>query len=364
MRFAGWVAAAVAVSACGQAGTVAPVDAGSGSVGHDGGADAGAPDGGPTASDCTGIVPASTGAALSFDVPEQAGKTCAFATSDGRGIVAVESHDAGTTPAPDDGVRWFELSANGTYQNDSFPGPSALFPQPVGFQGYTTSWVALWTESGLANFSPVESGATVGPAFANSGTVALGSNGGLTLHRIDVAGNESGSASAQAAGTPLAVAEDQGGQILAVVQSGGAAKGLWFDLAHGAAGTPFDLGAVSHEAIARGLVGGGVAVRLDGRWTAVVQPGSSAPAAPPDWMNTQGARTRTLPDFALVRGGKAYAVSEAGRSSIDLVSTGGNACGTVAFSGVASLTVGADGTVVGSSGANGCGKVFWRGALR
>jgi hypothetical protein len=358
MRYAGWGAVVFALCACGGAGAPVVVttgDGGGGSTLPDAG-DAGPGDAGPGA-DCNGIVPSSPGSALAFDVPESIGKSCVFATSDGQGIVAAESHDAGTTPAPNDQVRWFTLGQNGSYQGNSFPAPFAFLPQPSGFEGYSASWVYLWDQYGKPTpVLIVEQGAVIGPAFNGSGTVAAGATAsGISVHRVDGVDNKA--ASAQVAGTPWAAAEDRSGAILAVVQSGGAAKGVWFDLAKGTAGAAFDLGAAAHEAVARPLSSGGIAVRLDGHWVATVQPGATQTSAAPAWL-------RDGSDFALARGGKAYAVTQNRSSAIEFVSTQGNVCGSMTFTGAGNLSVGADGTVIGGTGTGGCTKVFWRGALK
>jgi hypothetical protein len=223
----------------------------------------------------------------------------------------------------------------------------------LGFEGYSASWVYLWDQYGKPTpVLIVEQGAVIGPAFDGSGTVAAGATAsGISVHRVDGVDNKA--ASAQMAGTPWAAAEDRSGAILAVVQSGGAAKGVWFDLAKGTAGAAFDLGAAAHEAVARPLSSGGIAVRLDGHWVATVQPGATQTSAAPAWL-------RDGSDFALARGGKAYAVTQNGSSAIEFVSTQGSVCGSMTFTGAGNLSVGADGTVIGGTGTGGCTKVFWR----
>ena len=48
----------------------------------------------------------------------------------------------------------------------------------------------------------------------------------------------------------------------------------------------------------------------------------------------------------------------------DLVSTEGNLCGSMTLAGVTSVAIGADNSVIGSSGTGGCTKVFWRQLLK
>lgn len=361
MRWAVW-SAMIGLCACG--GSQMPAASahadGGGSITDPG--DAGAPDAGPAdagpSADCIGIVPAVRGGALSFDVPNSINLTCAGACTDGQGVIAVEGHDAGTPPNTDVGFSWTVFSNSGGYEG-AFKATAALFAQPTGFEGYTVSSIVLWDQYGGSQngFTPVENGALAGPAFGG-GTVAVGAtSSGIVVHRVDVHGNESARGSAPIVATPLAAAEDRSGQILAVLQSGGVAKGVWFDLAHGTSSAAFDLGPVSHEALARGLTDGGVAVRLDGKWAATAQSGNTRPGAPPAWL-PDGT------DFSLVRGGKAYAVWPGSGNSINLVSTAGNACGAVSFSGVSSVSVGTDGSVVGASGPGGCSKLVWRAALQ
>jgi hypothetical protein len=162
--------------------------------------------------------------------------------------------------------------------------------------------------------------------------------------------------SATAAGTFTALggAQDASGSVLALAGGPSGVLGIWVSLDRGTVGAPFSLGSAT-GATARALAGGGVAVRLDGHWTALLRPGDSTLQPAPAWL-------RDGDDFSLVRGDKAYAVVRG--SSVDLVSTLGNRCGSIAFPGQTALAVGADGTVIGSSGAGGCTTVFWPGLLK
>src|ERR1041384_7036735 len=126
MRWVAWVAAGV--FACGGSpGAPASGDGGSGSItGSDAGpadagsgSDAGPADAGYSGPDCTGIVPATSGSGITFDVPAGA---CSFATSDGRGAIAA----LGDQPA-----RCLEYDVRGTFTGN-FDSPIAL-PQATGF---------------------------------------------------------------------------------------------------------------------------------------------------------------------------------------------------------------------------------------
>lgn len=317
-------------------------------------ADGGA-DGGPSA-DCIGIVPSSIGTSLTFDVPIAPGKACAAASGDGDGMMVAESHDGGVSPGPSDPVTWNVFNTRGAWQGN-FAGGAAIFPQTSGYQGSASGYATTWNPYGAPMaFVAVEPGAVLAPGLSG-GTIAIGAaSGSVVLHRIDAAGNETATLKTAAAGAPWAGAQDQGGAILAVVQSGGIARGIWFDLAHGTAGAPFDLGPASRDALARPLSGGGIAVRLDGHWTATVNPVEPALHPAPAWL-ADGT------DFSIARGGMAYAVLQGG-NVVQLVSIQGASCGSVSFSGVSSVSLGADGTVIGASGATGCTKIFWRNALR
>ena len=367
MRWAGVWVAMFALSACGQ-GATAPIvigsgDGGSGSVVHpDAGPDAGA-GGGPNdagpAADCTGIVPASVGTALAFDVPDSAGKICAAATCDGNGMLIAESHDAGTSPAPSDEVVWNVFDVRGTWQGN-FKGGASIFPQPAGFAGYSAGFDTLWDAYGSPkNFVAVDARPVLVPGYA-SGTIAFGTAGtsGLTVHRVAATGSETAAGTAPVSGTFLirGGAEERSGAVVVVFEEAGGERFIWFDPALRVSLARSDLGPVVHEALARPLIGGGVAVRLDGHWAATLQPGDATVHPPPAFLGDST-------DFAPARGGQAYAVWQPGRSAVELVSAAGNSCGTLTFAGVSGVSLGQDGTVIGATSA-GCTKVFWHAALK
>jgi hypothetical protein len=127
------------------------------------------------------------------------------------------------------------------------------------------------------------------------------------------------------------------------------------DLTHGTSGQPFAIGS-ANAVVARPLLGGGIAVRLDSSWAGIAKPGDSTLHPAPAWLGNSS-------DFVPVRAGKAYALLKA-TNTVDLVSVQGNACGTVTFPGVSSVAIGLDGSVVGSTGQKGCTKFVWRDVLR
>lgn len=130
----------------------------------------------------------------------------------------------------------------------------------------------------------------------------------------------------------------------------------WVDLGRATSGPSFRAGTGS-SARALPLLGSGIAVQIDGRWVGVAEPGESTLRPAPAWLGDAA-------DFAPIRGAKAYAIVPPSGGVIAIVSSQGNACGTVAFPGVNGAAVGLDGTVVGSTGASGCTKYVWRNALR
>src|SRR5260221_5257388 len=112
----------IGICACGGSSHVntntPPPDGGGGNTTP---SDGGQPDAGPTdagpadagyAAECIGLVPASTGAAYTFTVPD--GVTCSAATSDGTGVLVAESHDGGSE------ITWNLFDTNGQWQ-DNFP---------------------------------------------------------------------------------------------------------------------------------------------------------------------------------------------------------------------------------------------------
>jgi len=309
----------------------------------------GGTDGGPVGADCSALVPPAPGSAITFDITAiDDDQMCAVSRVDGEGVIAASARSAKKP-------QWVQFDKSGI-RLGTFDGPADVFAQPQGFIGLfgqTRLDVIRWKAGG--DFTPLMPAGAIGPGFVN-GVVALSADSsGLTVTRIDGALNEIGSATVAGAFTPRGAAEDASGAILALTGSGTALTGFWVDMAKGSATEPFPLDSAT-SVVARPLLRGGIALQLDGRWTVVPAAGKSAQPAP-SWL--AGAA-----DFAPARGGKAYAVVPASGNVLGIVTPEGNACGSVTFPGVSNLSVGSEGTVVGSTGPRGCTKFVWRNALR
>jgi hypothetical protein len=354
MRWVGWLMV-VGALACGggHAGGGDP-DAGAGGTGVTPPVvDGGVPDAGPSV-DCDGVMPAPAGSAFTFDVlTNTPSETCDLATTDGQGIVAAKG---GST-------QWTEFSGVGTRNGSFQTAEPQLLPQTSGFVGLSgsaTLAVAGWDAFGN-NWPQFAAGGPAGmvalaPAQGDGAVVFSADSAGLRVRRLDATLAETQSLTVPGTFTPRGGAQDASGAVLALVGAGSAVSGVWVDLAKGTAGAPFPVDTAA-RVLARPLFGGGVVVRLDGRWSALLQPGDATLHPPPAWL-------RDGTDIAKVRAGKAYALVPATGGSVDLVSPQGNVCGTMPFPGVTSVAVGLDGSVVGSNGPTGCTKVFWRNALR
>jgi hypothetical protein len=351
MRWAGWLVGLFVIAAgCGGAsrdpgvGVITTPDGGD----SDGGVvDAGTP------AECAGLLPASTGTAYSFDVvPSDSGQTCDPAATDGDGVVAALAR--GTDPV------WYEFAPNYGGRSGNFGSPIAI-PQLQGFLGLwgtgANLTVAHFSQGGeVENPVPLGGSAVVlAPAYAGGAISLTAGASALTVRKHGADATELASTAVPGSFVPQAAAEDAGGTVLALTGDGVNVSGFWADLLQGTAGRPFVVGAGS-SALARSLPGGGIAVQVDGRWIGIAQPGQSAGQPVPSWL--AGAA-----DFALARGGKAYALLPKTGNAVGIVSLKGSSCGQLSFPGVTSVSLGVDGTVVGATGARGCTKYVWRGAL-
>jgi len=348
MRWAGWWVAVACSIACGGS------RPGGGSGGGGGDPDAGPADGGGTptdggvGADCTGLLPPAPGSAVIFDVTSS-GAACGATKIDGAGntICWVQSF-------------WVEYLPNGA-RNGTFGAPLDLFGQESGFIGVFGSaapyTVALWSDGGKQTQSDVTGVAlALGPA-SGPGVVAVAANSGtLSVEKLDGSGNEITSTDVTSSAMPIGAAEDASGAVLALTSSGASVSGFWVDLTRKSAGQPFAIGTAS-TVVARPLLGSGVALQLDGRWAGVLQPGETTLQPVPSWIGNAA-------DIVSVRGGSALALVPQTGNRVEIISPKGNSCGFVTFPGVSTVSVGVDGSAVGSTGTGGCTKLVWRNALR
>lgn len=161
----------------------------------------------------------------------------------------------------------------------------------------------------------------------------------------------------------------------------GSTAGRWLD-ANGAPLTPIfqaripSLGTESR--VLSPLMGGGLALRLDGTWAARFESGASEASAPPSWLAQRRGRLH------IVRGGKAYALlppaptAPVCRQQVEVLAPDGTLCGTLAFDTpegacvTSPLVLGADGSILQQqlqasppeNGMNGCTQKGWPGILR
>ena len=333
------------------------------------------PDGG-TSPDCDGILPATVGAPVTADMG--ANGTCSDATSDESGNVAAESHVAS------DQGDWLIFSARGTRTGSVSAISGDLFPQGRGFEGVRLAetpagprvpqFVRIAADGSTSHEAFLGNDETAAIAFRAwpDGLLAVMPHcsqppGTIELRRFRDDGSEIPRAtdvsSSEGCGFRAAANDPSGASLLAM---GGGAVGTSFLFRWvNPDGTPMSNffgfgGLVPDKVLLRVLVDGRIAVQADGHWMGVIAAeGGTTMTPPPAWMKDGH-------DFGIVRGERAYAVipRTGALNHLDLVSTKGTLCGTVTFPGVSGLTTGADGTVIGASGANGCTKKWWSGLLK
>jgi hypothetical protein len=344
MRWAGWWVAVACAVACGGS------QPGGGSGGG-GGTDAGPTDGGPdggVSSDCDNVQLPQPGTAVTFDVASS-GAPCGTTMIDGSGITVCRVQSA-----------WLEYLPNGT-RSGTFGAPPDLFAQRSGFIGVfgdaAPFTVALWSQGGREQLSDVTGDAlALGPA-SGAGVIAVTANSGtLSVQKLDATGNQITSTEVTSPATPVGAAEDATGAVLALTSSGNSVSGFWVDLTQKAAGQPFALGTASSVA-ARPLLGSGIVLRFDGRWVGVLHPGETTLQPPPSWIGTAA-------DVVQVRGGTALALVPPTGNRVEIISPKGNSCGFVTFPGVTAVSLGVDGSAVGSTGNGSCTKLVWRNMLQ
>jgi hypothetical protein len=355
-----------------------------------GAADAGT-DGGTSIADCEGIVPADLGASVTAQVtlrpPFRGDFTCSDATSDESGNVA-----AGLTinnPGEPAFGSWQIFNPAGAPQGSTPPIDGDLFPEGPGFEGAVLDTSASPPVDRFTLIQPDASrrdGQVVGGNGAVDRTFRSWPNGLLVVTTsCDIAGGlveirhfgADGSllfhGSNGGLGCPRTVAGagTPGGLSLVIFSTGQASQttgippmtefGVWFDATGKVFAGPFVVAPqpTPEDIIVRTLVDGSVAVRSGGHWLGVLPAnGGTTLQPPPSWLADGH-------DLTIVRNERAYALlPSGGLNHLDLVSIGGNVCGTVTFPGVQGVTTGADGTVIGASGTNGCTKTWWSGLLK
>jgi len=297
-------------------------------------------------------VPARPGSAIAFDIAVTANdQLCGASVADGDGVIAASV----TSAKPQ---QWWLFDPSSGAHSGTFEASPELLPQTKGFLGLAgpIQFVTLWNAYGAGQPGATPATAT-GPAFVSGGIALSADSSSLTVTKVDAQANGIGTPSkVEGTFSPLTAAEDSSGTVLALTGSSSAVSGIWVDMAKQTAGQPFAVGAAT-SVKARPLLGGGIAIQLDGRWAGVVRPGEVTLRPAPAWLGDSR-------DFIPAIGGKAYAMMPSSGNSVGIVSAQGNSCGAVTFPGVTSVSVGIEGTVVGSTGTAGCTKYVWRNALR
>jgi hypothetical protein len=368
------VFAAMAAWACGpidQSGASGAGGASDGGVAADGGVavdggaagGGGSPDGGGSAAlDCTGVVPADLGAAVTVTTPHGAGDVCWNATGDLSGNVAAEAHPGSQGDAWTG--TWQIWSATGAPRG-TFAGVGGdVYGQQEGFQSTQGSSVVAWSATGqAARRSPLDDKCSHEAFFSGTGgTLVLERCGAkLKAYRFDAQGAPGASAEIGDVAAAAGIIDFQNRTLIAVSQAGAYAA-RWYDVNLKPAAGPFALpGRGGSKPVVRPLVGGGAAIQIDGAWVAVSQSGAGSAQAAPEWLASHANF-----DLQFIRQARAYAlIPRAGapaRDTLDLYSGAGERCGALKFP-VDGLSMGPDGTVIGSSGDAGCTHAFWSGLL-
>jgi len=331
--------------------------------------------------DCVGIVPDGLPESRSAAIPRYEGQFCGSVTVDGQGNVAGGSGYPGGNFA-----RWTMFSTAGD-QLGQVDAHLALMPQESGFQGMYTVlddpwsdriWIhAAWdpsgrrrTENGLGSDMYCRFQLQRNLAGGSQALMACTSSGNLSVRRFDAEGHPLSywiPVSDRSNGVTGAI--DLNGLTLLVFLDATmfgfgpddyAAR--WYDESGNPITDYFPLftGPGDHQssnAIARPLIGGGVAVQIRGEWVAVSPSGAAVSLPPPEWL-----ASHSNYDSEIVRGGRAYALIPKwpveDRNTVPLYSASGNHCGDVTFP-LPNVTVGIDGTAISSSGDGLCTMTWW-----
>ena len=323
----------------------------------------------PTA--CEGIVPSSNPNPVSVTVPHQGGDACWYLTTDDQGDVAAEAHPSNGPP------RWQLWSPSGSPLGSRTAGFD-FFGQQSGFEGTHvesgSTFFARYSNAGAELSRTLLGGSGCGgEAFlsATSGALVLGgcANGPLTASIFDENGGLAVSKAVAPKRADAVGLVDAKGAALVVVWSGsavgnsGKAAGRWFDASLSPTTDWFALPGNGDRPVLRPLANGGAALQAGGSWVATVGSGKGGWDPPPAWL-----ASRSSTDFVVVRQGRAYALiaksgSSSPRNRLELYTPEGEHCGAGTFP-AEGLSLGPDGTVIGSGGEGGCQVTWWPAVLR
>jgi hypothetical protein len=308
-------------------------------------------------------MPSDLGSAVTVTTPHAGGDVCWNATSDLSGNVAAEAHASSMGDAWTGS--WQIWSATGAARGGFSGVGGDVFGQQEGFHSTQGKDHVVWSASGQAARRTGLDDKCAHEAFraVPGGSLVLERCGTkLNAHRFDAAGNKIASAELGQAAQVAGLVDAQGRTLVAVSQSGVYAA-RWYDENLKAASDPFALpGGGNSKPFVRALVLGGAAIQIDGSWVATSRSGLGASEGVPDWL-----ASHKNWDLEVIRQGRAYALiprsGAAARDTLELYSGAGERCGQVKFP-VDGLSMGPDGTVIGSAGEAGCTHQFWSGLLK
>jgi hypothetical protein len=331
--------------------------------------------------DCAGMMPSNLPESRTVLIGHPQGVACGHVTVDGLGNVAAAVEGSG-------GGLWHVFNPEGVELGTFGSTTIDLMPQSIGFQGlwrechdvdcndYPSSWQpdgtrrinrrGIYTTLYQSHLERIQDGGSqilVIPWYEVSGLP-------ITLIRLDAAGMstaESDVVRVNETGRWVVGAVDLNGLTLLVFMDGArlgfgendlAAR--WYD----GTGLPISdyfvlwtsEGTRSNPWL-RPLIGGGIALQIEGNWVAMSPGGKAVSTAVPDWL-----AARSNFDIEIVRGGRAHALIPKwpvpDRSTIPLYSPTGSHCGDATFP-QPNVTVGIDGTVISSTGDDACTITWW-----
>ena len=321
--------------------------------------------------------------ALTAAAPAGAKLACIAATADGAGNLYIRGDYTPSGGPPTRGV----FAGAGEVESVPLDETNGLGPFPLqsGFAVFTEQkdsapkYVGYGPGGAVlnSNIEPLATTNSVGDD-ANGGTVLLGCTGTTdalyTVTRYDDTArqvsqfhwNEAGtvgclqlfSVMVDAKGNTLVIVRDRSNNLQAqwLDASGKQLNPTWFKV-----GT-LPPGALPGDAtlLARPLIGGGAALRINGAWEATVGSGAASVQAAPAFFEAGK-------DAVVVLGGKAYAMVPDPNSvgTVDVVEPGGKVCGSLVTATAADmLTIGKDGTLVDLHGDNSCTATYYPQVLK